>query len=63
MYNIGDKFRPLGGRHFGTIVYSIINKIFNNTGEIFYTIEQVGYGKHIIENISEDTLNETFKKI
>jgi hypothetical protein len=62
MYDIGDKFRPVGGRHFGTIVYTIINKI-TTTSETLYTIEQIGYGKHIIENISEDTLNINFKKI
>ena len=63
MYSIGDKFRPSAGRYFGTVVYAVINKITNHIGEKFYTLEQVGYGKHIIENISEDTLNETFKCI
>lgn len=62
-YEIGDKLRPIG-KHFGTVVYVVINKIANKyTGETLYTIEQIGLGKSILENISEDSLNKDFIKI
>jgi hypothetical protein len=31
--------------------------------ETIYTIEQIGFGKHIIDGITEDTLNKDYVKI
>ena len=52
------------GRHFAAIVYTITDKVYNDWyQETIYTIEQIGFGKHIIDGISEDTLNKDYVKI
>ena len=61
--NLGDKVRPKG-RHFAAIVYIITDKVYNDWyQETIYTIEQIGFGKHIIDGITEDALNKDYVKI
>lgn len=63
MYKIGDKLRRRG-RHLVSIIYIVIAKEFNDwTQETLYTIERTGFGKQIIDVISEDTLNKDYVKI
>ena len=64
MYNIGDKFRP-NGRTFSAIIYEITNKEYNlYNSEILYCLKQiVPQTNHIIYDISENALNENYKKI
>lgn len=62
-FNLGDKIRPKG-RHFAAIVYVVTDKEYNDwTHETLYTIEQIGFGKHVIDGISEDALNKDYIKI
>ena len=63
MYKIGDKLRRRG-RHLVSIIYVVIGKEFNDwTKEILYTIERTGFGKQIIDVISEDSLSKDYVKI
>lgn len=63
MYKIGDKLRRKG-RRLVTIIYVVIAKEFNDwTQETLYTIERTGFGKPIIDVISEDALNKDYVKI
>jgi hypothetical protein len=63
MYKIGDKLRPKA-RYIAAIVYIVIDKVYNDwCQKTIYTIEQIGFGKHIIKEITEDTLNKDYVKI
>lgn len=62
-FNLGDKIRPKG-RHFAAIVYTITDKVYNDWyQETIYTIEQIGFGKQVIDGITEDVLNKDYIKI
>ena len=62
-FNLGDKVRPKG-RRFAAIVYIVTDKVYNDWyQETIYTIEQIGFGKHIIDGIAEDVLNKDYVKI
>lgn len=62
-FNLGDKIRPKG-RHFAAIVYVVTGKWYNDWyQETIYTIEQIGFGKQVIDGITEDALNKDYIKI
>lgn len=62
-FNLGDKIRPKA-RRFAAIVYVVTDKVYNDWyQETIYTIEQIGFGKQVIDGITEDVLNKDYIKI
>ena len=59
MFNIGDILIRKNGRHVNQ-TFKIIEKCYSLT-ETLYTIQNIRLGYYIVEDISEDTLNNDFK--
>ena len=58
MYNIGDIIREKYVRGWNT-TFKIISKTTSST-ETLYTIQSIKLRHNVVEDISEDTLNEQF---
>ena len=58
MYNIGDIIREKYVRGWNT-TFKIISKTTSST-ETLYTIQSIKLSYNVVEDISEDTLNEKF---
>ena len=58
MYNIGDIIRVKYVRGWNT-TFKIISKTTSST-ETLYTIQSIKLSHNVVEDISEDTLNEQF---
>jgi hypothetical protein len=59
MFNIGDIIIRKNGRY-SNPTFKIIEKRYSLT-EVLYTIQNITLGHYIIEDISEDVLNNDFK--
>ena len=58
MFNIGDLIRVKYVRGWNT-TFKIISKTTSST-ETLYTIQSIKLSHNVVEDISEDTLNEQF---
>lgn len=58
MFNIGDTIRVKYVRGWNT-TFKIISKTTSST-ETLYTIQSIKMSHNVVEDISEDTLNEQF---